>query len=588
MLKMKVLLIVVGLCFCLTQFAANQAKATSCPELKIVFARGSGGQRWSDESYLTFKKTIEEKLLLTELNYEFLDLDYPAVGVGFNNLWVTLGAFFSGGEAYEFGDSVKRGVSALTEVINNECPNTKYVIGGYSQGAMVVSKALPSLKSEKIIYAATFGDPKIYLPEGAGILPAACKGENLSSYRAYVPDCQAYEGLLGSYRPYEPANFNGKLGTWCNKYDIFCSSYFSVNSHINYATDGLYDDAAKTIFNKIVESFGIDNPYISEHDTVIILNNTASMEKNKFYYYIETRKLMQELYEAGSRIAIFSYRNVDNNLSGGIKTCDFDFCSRLELVELCNFDTCSLAELKRALVRPQLRGGNLKLQNSVLSVSYQVMQKLEWKQGATKSIVFFTADSYLDPDLDKITLADVVKLSKEIDPVNFYVMTSPENVTKFNDLTSLTDGLTTYFNAEFDLGSYISKRFDSLPRVEEKENVDVKPTIELENLKYENSGTTLKIRIRNYGTKFIAIMNDAILGISESNEIKINDLNREIENEIKLVPLSDTQRGEPVIINIAPSYRIEDEADEFEIYEDNNQDTSEVPKAPNTGKLTGA
>ena len=65
MLKMKVLLIVVGLCFCLTQFAANQAKATSCPELKIVFARGSGGQRWSDESYLTFKKTIEEKLLLT-------------------------------------------------------------------------------------------------------------------------------------------------------------------------------------------------------------------------------------------------------------------------------------------------------------------------------------------------------------------------------------------------------------------------------------------------------------------------------------------------------------------------------------------
>ena len=121
-----------------------------------------------------------------------------------------------------------------------------------------------------------------------------------------------------------------------------------------------------------------------------------------------------------------------------------------------------------------------------------------------------------------------------------------------------------------------------------KENVDVKPTIELENLKYENSGTTLKIRIRNYGTKFIAIMNDAILGISESNEIKINDLNREIENEIKLVPLSDTQRGEPVIINIAPSYRIEDEADEFEIYEDNNQDTSEVPKAPNTGKLTGA
>ena len=82
------------------------------------------------------------------------------------------------------------------------CPGTKYVVGGYSQGAMVVSKALGSLNADRIIYAATFGDPKIYLPEGKGILPAACRGENLSDYRMYVPDCQAYKGLLGAYVPY--------------------------------------------------------------------------------------------------------------------------------------------------------------------------------------------------------------------------------------------------------------------------------------------------------------------------------------------------------------------------------------------------
>ena len=96
-------------------------------------------------------------------------------------------------------------------------------------------------------YAATFGDPKIYLPEGEGIIPAACKNENLSDYRMYVPDCQAYKGMLGAVEPYRPEALAGKVGTWCNRYDILCSSYFSIKSHTSYAEDGLYEDASRYI-----------------------------------------------------------------------------------------------------------------------------------------------------------------------------------------------------------------------------------------------------------------------------------------------------------------------------------------------------
>ena len=49
------------------------ASATTCPELKLVFARGSGGERWHDQNYLAFKTALESKLSPTHLNYEFED-----------------------------------------------------------------------------------------------------------------------------------------------------------------------------------------------------------------------------------------------------------------------------------------------------------------------------------------------------------------------------------------------------------------------------------------------------------------------------------------------------------------------------------
>ena len=42
----------------------------------------------------------------------------------------------------------------------------------------------------------------------------------------------------------------GKVGTWCKKYDAMCSSYFNVKSHTSYETDGIYEDASRYILSK--------------------------------------------------------------------------------------------------------------------------------------------------------------------------------------------------------------------------------------------------------------------------------------------------------------------------------------------------
>lgn len=550
-MKNKIKHILLSLTFLIASSAPNvNVVATGCPDLRVVFARGSGGERWTTDDYLEFKNAIEQKLATTTLNYEFIDLDYPAVGVGLNNLKVTLGAYFGSGDNYEFGKSVDTGVNHLVSLVNDKsCPNAKYVLGGYSQGAMVVSKSLKDFDSDRLIYAATFGDPKIYLPEGQGLIPAACRGKNLSDYRMYVPDCQAYKGLLGSYIPYEPDDLIGKVGTWCNKSDIFCSSKFNLDQHLAYISDGLYADASKVIFDKITKAFGLKNHVSSPHDTVIMLDSTGSMASMIEEYKTEAIRLARETLESGGRVALYDYRDLDDPYVP---------------VEHCNFETCTIEVIQQKINEISVDGGG-DTDESLLSASFSAMKSLKWQFGATKSVVVLTDAPFLLPDRDGVTLDDVVGLSKEIDPVNFYIVTNDDSASSYNDLAERTDGMVvTSINELNLLTDYIMERYDSLPRVEET------PIEELPTLKITNtaaiSDSEYKISFISSSNQTMVILNDEILGITELDSITFNDLRKGIQNNITLIPITDSLRGEGVSIIV------------------NQVSDPLIPKAPNTGR----
>ena len=532
----------------------RKAEAESCPELKIVFARGSGGERWKDQNYLAFKTSIEEKLKTVSLNFEFIDLDYPAVGVGTDNLEVTLGAYFGGGDNYEFGRSVDTGVDNLVKMINETCPESKYVIGGYSQGAMVISKALSKLNPERIIYAATFGDPKIYLPEGKGLVPTACSGKGLSDYRMYVPDCQAYKGLLGAYIPYRPDSLIGKVGTWCNKKDIFCSSKFSIDDHVSYVSENLYADASKTIFDKIAKYYGLENHISSPHDTVIMLDSTASMTDMIDDYKAEALRLATLTLESGGRVALYDYRDLEDPYYP---------------IEHCNFETCTIDVIKQKLDTISVDGGGDD-EESLLSASFSAMKSLRWKFGATKSIVVLTDAPFLLPDRDGVTLEEVVRLSKEIDPVNFYIITNEESADSFNELVEKTDGkIVTNFNELNLLTDYIMERYDSLPRVEERslETFEEElPTIDISDV-IEISDSEILVRFSSSSGRAMIILNDEVLGTTNLNEITIGNIRNDVENVITIIPITDELRGEGVSVTIS------------------HKNSFLVPKAPDTGRL---
>ncbi len=548
-IKLKFHYLGVALALLISANVPRFATASECPDLRIVYARGSGGTRWQDTDYLSFKKSIETKLATVNLNYEFIDLDYPAVGIGIERLKTTVGAYVGGGSAYEFGDSVKSGVKNLSRLVNsNACPNTKYVLGGYSQGAMVVSKSLSNLNPSKVIYAATFGDPWIYLPEGAGIMPAACKGENLSDYRKYVPDCYAYKGILGANVPYRPKALAGKVGTWCNKRDILCSSHANVSDHLGYVADDLYNDASKVIFDKITRTFGLPNRISSPHDTAVLVDVSGSTRLFDKYQG-PLFAIADETFLAGGRVAFYSYRG---NFDGG-------------LVKHCDFNSCTPASIK--VVFDQIRelyGGNC--DNTLLNASFRTMSELDWKQGSTKSLVVLTEGNFLSPDRAGMSLGQVVKLSKRIDPVNFYIVTKPELAEEYAELATQTKGMVV---SDIDnankLVEYIMTRYDALPQVEESDVSMALPELTVEDVNVD--GNIVKIKFKHTGSKVLIILNDGIIGLVDGDEVAINEIDFNIPNQLKLVPINDDVRGEEAIINLKKG------------------SINTILKAPNSGQL---
>lgn len=426
--------------------------AASCDDIQFIFARGSGESDWGT-SYQVWQKEIDLRMHDVPLQYSHYDLGaapdvdakYQAVPVtdsflGFVNL---IGAAVSSGEAFAFGDSVESGVEELDLHIKHvaqTCPNTKFVLGGFSQGAMVVSKSLSQLDADKILYAATFGDPKLYLPEGEpngfifNTAPDACSGINLSNYRVYVPDCYAYEGALGSYRPYQPEGYWNKLGTWCNGKDIMCSSGMSIGDHVDYVNGNFYEDAAKMIKYRIDETFfdyqpptrptpgDTEEEQPNVHDVLFMFDITGSMQSFINTYKSEAKRLIQKVLSAGGRTALYAYSELQEGIYP-IQACDFDCNEEQILNKIDSFRAWGGGDRKEGLL-------------SALNIA---LRTVDWREGATKSVVVLTDNGFHDPDRDGSTLQDIVQLSLSIDPVNIYVISKGTDK-EYAELTRLTNG----------------------------------------------------------------------------------------------------------------------------------------------------
>lgn len=417
---------------------ATVSASKGCSDIQIITARGSGQAYGKSPEMLRFVDQISSRLGLIA-HYElggsgYKGYAYPAEKVHGDKLFTTgLSAQSSSGyKNTVYGMSVKTGVTELSYYLIDtaaRCPNTKFVLGGYSQGAQVMGQALPVLPqsiANKIVFVALFGDPKLYLREGEGIHPPACRNQDFSNWRRIVPNCKTDDGTLDARKPYIPNHFLNKVGLWCNNQDWICGSSknpLNNSGHDKYAVEGgAIDDAAREIAIKINRQRGIipnlppsqlglsllskpDMPLYGP-DIVMIIDRNG---QNEMRFRLRVQAAMQnaeKYWRQGGRVALVTLCSTNlqqtKYYSSGLVGNSSDERERLDYFVATN-QYCGTTHIDRTYA-------------AAMTVA---LDSVQWRAGAEKAVLLMSEYSPRNPN-EPMLRDYIATRAAEIDPVNIY------------------------------------------------------------------------------------------------------------------------------------------------------------------------
>lgn len=429
-----------------------------CQDVESVFARGSG-QETGDRQATRFEEQLALRINspVTLNSYE-LGLDESSGGYGGDSYEAIdvdnplngnpIGARFSGGNGFDYGRSVDSGVGELFNYLierQAKCVDARFVLGGFSQGAQVIGQTVTRIADERpamldrIDFAAMFGDPQLHLPEGEGIFAPACRGEEFSTWRRTVPDCQTDNGSLGARRPYLPPVMTSKSGLWCYDDDFVCGSDknpLETAGHTYFDEGGAVDDAAREIAERLRTTLSAEkapsidislltfNTGTTGLDVAFVIDTTGSMGGRIEQAKLFANAAAASIKEQRGRVALIAYKD-----AGDVYTAQV--FSGLQ-GELTDFQT------KLSGLFPS-GGGDTP--EAVLHALTTTLNGLDWRPGATKAAVLLTDAGFHHPDrVDGSTIASVAARALEIDPVNVYPVVPSFLATTYQPLAEATTG----------------------------------------------------------------------------------------------------------------------------------------------------
>jgi cutinase len=183
------------------------AAADPCPDVEIVFARGTTEPPGVGGTGQAFVNSLRSHLGGRSVGV--YAVDYPA--------------------SRDFGSSTPAGAhdaSTHIQSVAANCPNTRMVLGGYSQGAGVIdisTTAMPPQVADHVAAAALFGAPK------------SAFADSLSP------------GPLPTIGPLYAA----KTIDLCVPNDPICSDGWDMRAHVAYVEAGMVNQAATFAANRL-------------------------------------------------------------------------------------------------------------------------------------------------------------------------------------------------------------------------------------------------------------------------------------------------------------------------------------------------
>ena len=393
-----------------TLLAAEASAAPPCADLLLVFARGSGQTVAADHEPTSESSTFFGEIRkhtppgLDIAEYRLGDPGYRGNSYPAQD-WSTFGNIIRFNAHYD--DSVDVGAREMRLLLSDralQCPLEEWIIGGYSQGGQVVSRALGELSSDvrsRVGFAATFGDPTLDAYGGFPCRRAWYSRGNVKCFQ---------HGILGPRLPYIPNDLRGRFGAWCDWLDPVCAmgDFFWVHSD--------YPDAA--IPQAALEALSTVRPQHGWHlENLQIGSGTAGVD---LMVVFDTTGSMGGAIEQAKQAALQLADLVQGRPNGRIGLVQFRDAGDSPEVELVSALTSSGSQFASGLDTLYASGGG-DTPEAQLAGILAALNGAGWRHGATKLLTVITDAPGKDPDpITGSTRADVTQRANEIDPVGIF------------------------------------------------------------------------------------------------------------------------------------------------------------------------
>lgn len=195
---------------------APVAGAVSCPDVEVVFARGTSDTRGFGSVGRVFIDSLKWKLLGKKVSA--YAVDYPA--------------------SWDFSKSTSAGAvdaNKHVQYVAGMCPDTKIVLGGMSQGAGVIDLI-------------TIGNRKIWFFTPAPLPDAMVNHIVAVAVFANPSRDYSYLGPLTDISP----QYGHKTIDLCVDGDPYCSRGANMFAHWSYSWNGMVNEAATFVAQRVL------------------------------------------------------------------------------------------------------------------------------------------------------------------------------------------------------------------------------------------------------------------------------------------------------------------------------------------------
>ena len=416
-----------------TAQSAAAAKAP-CPQYELIGARGSGQKANADEQRMgpeiyDFLKRLSLALPGTELRG--YGVQYAAVSVveKFPTLAGSQALLHVGGA---YTNSVREGrddTLLAFHTTHTRCPDARFVLAGYSQGAQAIGDALARMSTaERGLVAAVvfFGDPFF----------------KADSWSARTTDPSRY-GIFGP-RPEWPEDLHGKAFSYCHAHDPVCglSTRHDVpGGGALYVRDPLGIDKAQHVtpayidqgdtaraVGEVAQALGqrlVAEPYRGPLDIAFVIDSTGSMVDEIGAVQQNVGQLVSRIgaIDPDFRVALVDYKDEPAE--------DSDYQSRLDV----DFTT-DVNAFSAALNSLVATGGG----DTPESVYSGIMTALGlgWRAGAKKLVIQIGDAAAKDPEpLTGYTLESVRQRALAVDPASVDAVQTGTSTDAQSSLTAI-------------------------------------------------------------------------------------------------------------------------------------------------------